>query len=284
MKISVLTPCCNGDKYLERAIQSVLDQNDPDFEHVIVDGGSADGTVEILKKYDHLKWISEKDDGQSDAMNKAFHLSSGEIIVYLNTDDYFFPGVFSLIRREITQGVDIVVGNILVEYTEKKSYVNIPFIDVKKILYPSKYPFPYNPVGYFYRREVQQSIGAFPLDNHLAMDYWFLLRAFASFKVSKVDAVFGSFFNDGNNKTSATLKDNCFPVALRFCRENRKMYLPVFLINYSLGRMRTFILAPRKELRKIIYNLIFSKKYTVADFQERGLKELFKSFIRRDQK
>jgi glycosyltransferase involved in cell wall biosynthesis len=87
--ISVITPVLDGERFIEDAIRSVLRQEYKRFEHVVVDGGSTDGTVEILKRYPHLRWVSEPDRGQSDAMNKGFDLSSGEVVVYLNADDYF---------------------------------------------------------------------------------------------------------------------------------------------------------------------------------------------------
>ena len=82
LKISVITPSLNSGAYIEEAIQSVLAQQYPNFEHIIVDGGSADETLEILRRYQHLKWISEPDRGQSHAMNKGFRMSSGDIIGY----------------------------------------------------------------------------------------------------------------------------------------------------------------------------------------------------------
>lgn len=90
LKISVVTPTLNSCEDLEIAIRSVIDQNYTNFEHIIIDGGSIDGTIELLNKYKHLTWLSEPDDGQADAMNKGFDLTTGDIIVYLNSDDYFY--------------------------------------------------------------------------------------------------------------------------------------------------------------------------------------------------
>lgn len=113
-KISVITPSFNSREVIERAVQSVLVQDYTCWEHVIVDGGSTDGTIDLLKKYPHLKWISEKDRGQADAMNKGFSLSTGDIIVYLNADDYFLPGAFSAVMAVFEKGASFVVGNVLV--------------------------------------------------------------------------------------------------------------------------------------------------------------------------
>ena len=90
MKISIITPSFNQGKYIEQTILSVLNQSYKNFEHIICDGGSTDGTVDVLKKYKHLIWVSEEDEGQSDALSKALSMSSGDIIGWINSDDYYY--------------------------------------------------------------------------------------------------------------------------------------------------------------------------------------------------
>ena len=87
--ISIITPSFNQGKFIEQTILSVLNQHYPNFEHIIIDGGSTDGSIEILKKYPHLIWKSEKDRGQSEALNKGFEVAKGEIIGWLNSDDVY---------------------------------------------------------------------------------------------------------------------------------------------------------------------------------------------------
>ena len=86
--ISVITPSLNCAAYIRECIESVLAQDYRNFEHVIIDAASTDETVDILKAYPHLKWISEPDRGEADALNKALRMARGDIIGWLNTDDY----------------------------------------------------------------------------------------------------------------------------------------------------------------------------------------------------
>ena len=107
LKISILTPSFNTDQYIEENILSVLNQDYKNVEHIVIDGGSTDNTVEILKKYPHLKWVSEKDEGQSDAYNKGLKIATGELVLCLNSDDDLFnKNVFKSVITEINK-VDI---------------------------------------------------------------------------------------------------------------------------------------------------------------------------------
>jgi glycosyltransferase involved in cell wall biosynthesis len=88
--VSIITPSFNCHKYIEGTIRSVLGQNYPNIEHIIVDGASSDNTLDILMKYDRkIKWISEPDSGMYDAVNKGFAMANGEILTYINADDQY---------------------------------------------------------------------------------------------------------------------------------------------------------------------------------------------------
>ena len=96
-KISIITPVLNCERYIRQAIESVLSQNYPYFEHIVVDGISTDHTVNIVKEYDHLVWVSEKDAGPADAANKGFKMATGDLICHLPADDFFEPEAFKAV-------------------------------------------------------------------------------------------------------------------------------------------------------------------------------------------
>lgn len=203
MKISVLTPSFNTASYIRRAIDSVLAQDYNEWEHIVMDGGSTDGTTDILASYPHLIWDSGRDLGQSDAMNKAFAKATGDLIIYLNADDELEPGLFShVVRRFASEpAIDMVIGYLRMN-KDGAVTVHKPAKSLSGILSYGNYSFPLNPACYVYRRSVQERIGIFPVENHYTMDYWFLLRAFLRSRVDRSEMIFGTFHFDGKNKSA----------------------------------------------------------------------------------
>ena len=103
-KISIVTPSYNHGQYIEQTILSVINQNYPNLEYIIIDGGSTDNTVDIIKKYEEkiTYWISEKDNGQSHALNKGIAKCTGDIFNWINSDDYFEDGTFYKLANHFT--------------------------------------------------------------------------------------------------------------------------------------------------------------------------------------
>jgi len=117
-KISIITPSYNQAQFLEDTIQSVVTQDYPNFEYIIIDGGSTDDSVDIIRKYEKYLayWVSEPDHGQTHAINKGIKRSGGDIIAYINSDDMYLPGAFEAISKQFLEKseIDIVYGDHLI--------------------------------------------------------------------------------------------------------------------------------------------------------------------------
>jgi glycosyltransferase involved in cell wall biosynthesis len=142
MKFSIVTPVLNGQKFLEKTIKSVISQNYKNFEYIIIDGLSNDDTIKIIEKYTHLpfvKVISEKDKGQSDAINKGFSLASGDVLFWLNYDDFFHDesvllkinNLFDTYNYNFIYGNDILVNEVG-EFVKERSFLGM---NAKKLVY-----------------------------------------------------------------------------------------------------------------------------------------------------
>ena len=200
LKISVLTPCLNSGAHIHQAVLSVLEQDYPHFEHIIMDGGSTDQTLDVLAHYPHLVWRTEKDNGQSHALNKAFTLSRGELIVVLNSDDYFAPGAFQAVNAvfQSAQPVDFLVGGCTLvgenqRFIQQQNPLNCDLSLFGLLHWWWQYNHPLNPLCYFYRRQVQETCGPFNEHNHDTMDYEFLLNCARRYPFHKIPTVLGTY-------------------------------------------------------------------------------------------
>lgn len=202
MKISIITPVYNGKRFMEFCIKNVIDQNCQDVEHIIVDGGSTDGTVEIIKsyadRYKHVRWVSEKDRGQSDAMNKGVAMSKGEILGFLNADDYYEPNVLCRIAEifKTLPEPSLLVGNCYLwndkgEMFEVNKPAKLHITDL--MLGWNVNPYPVNPSQYFYHKSLHQKIGPYSIQEHFTLDIDFLLRAVQAAHVTYKDEFWGNF-------------------------------------------------------------------------------------------
>lgn len=120
--ISIITPTYNSGEFLEKCICSIMSQG-VDVEHIIVDGGSKDNTIEIIKKYEsayHMRWISEKDDGMYDAINKGMKMAKGDIVAWLNADDQYMPWTLKVVNHVFEMRPDVrwITGIPMRKYSE----------------------------------------------------------------------------------------------------------------------------------------------------------------------
>lgn len=178
-KISIITATFNSAKTLEATIQSVLAQQYLNLEHIIIDGGSTDGTVEIIKKYEQkiAKYVSEKDSGLYDAMNKGIAFSTGEMVAFLNSDDIYVNNPLQSVAATLSEkpAIDVIYAN-----AQVTSDVRPPYI------YKSKYPITKNdfwrtPIihpSMFTKREALERVGRFSTDYRIGADFEIILKLY----------------------------------------------------------------------------------------------------------
>lgn len=202
--ISVITPSFNQARFILKNIESVLEQGLEDFEHIVIDGGSTDGTVELLKLYPHLMWVSEPDRGQSDALNKAMAMSRGEVIAWINSDDFYAPGALKAVRDFFVAhpAARLVCGNtVRVDEQGQLTRQAPPKLERWKLLSPWKGQTGIFQQGIFFHREVYDRCGPFDVALNYAMDYDFFLRATQLYPIHYISADLGCFRVYDESKT-----------------------------------------------------------------------------------
>ena len=222
--VSIVTPSYNQGRFIEDTILSLKNQDYPNIEHIIVDGGSTDNTLEILRKYEgtyNMRWISEPDKGQSDAINKGLRMANGELLAYLNSDDTYCDGTITKIVNffSVHPEIYLIYGDYIVIDAQDNviKYKKEIEFDYDVLLYGFSYiPQP----TVFFKRDILTNIGLFDAKLNCAMDcdYW-----------------------------------------IRVAREYRIQHLPVYLANFRVHRFsKTWNKAPlfREEA------LFLRKKYT----------------------
>lgn len=201
--VSIITVVFNGEKHLEQTIKSVLGQTYANIEYIVIDGKSTDGTIEIIKKYETKisTFISEKDTGIYNAMNKGLALATGKIIGILNADDYYYPETIQLVVEKFEQSkADVVYGNMtkLRTFNEKECFKEVqPDISLMEKTMPIFHP------ATFVKKELYEKIGTFNEKYKLSADYDFIYKTYkAKFKFDYLSKTLTVFRIDGATSTS----------------------------------------------------------------------------------
>jgi len=203
-RVSVVTPSFNQAQFLEETIRSVLLQGYPNLEYFVMDGGSTDGSAQIIRKYAPwlAEWVSEKDKGQSDAINKGLSRASGSILAWLNSDDVYLPGCVSEIVSAFNRFADagMIYGNIAVIDEDSKKLAVLPHQTwafshqlTQKIIISQQ--------GAFWRRVVMDSIGMLRDDLHYTMDFEFWIRIGRRYKIVGLNCVLAQYRISSVSKT-----------------------------------------------------------------------------------
>ncbi len=223
-KISVITPSYNQGEFLEQTILSVLNQNYSNLEYIIIDGGSTDNSVKTIKKYQNriAYWISEKDQGQSDAINKGLKLATGDIIGWINSDDlYADEDVF---KRVVTvfhkfPSTDFIYSNCKIV----DEFGNIKKLDktcnFNKIILKYHYLIPQPTI--FFRRKVIDKGFYIETSLHRCMDYDFFNRIYREFNFKYIDDYFAKFRHHKAQK-SVYKKNEYTKKELKYYKEEMK--------------------------------------------------------------
>ncbi|HWK14964.1 MAG TPA: glycosyltransferase [Rhizobiaceae bacterium] len=222
LKISLVTPNFNGEKHLRKAINSVISQEYPKIEYIIVDGGSNDGSVQIAKKFGSAikRIVSEKDRGHTNAINKGFRLTTGEIMGWLNSDDILFPGSLELVNEIFSRNPDVAwltgraVGlaesGMMLTMRDARPWSWLRFLgrDFRHIPQEST----------FWRRSLWEKAGGLDEQFGIASDFELWTRFFRHAHLFSVDAPIGGFrFREEGQLSRAAGDDNSSSVYDRLC-------------------------------------------------------------------
>lgn len=254
-RISIVTPSYNQGQYIDQAIESVLIQNYPNFEHIVIDNCSTDGTVDILKRYEHLKWVSEPDKGQSDALNKGFLKAEGQIVGWLNADDYFLPKAFEnfLECYENNRDGDFFYGNYCIVNSHRKALRL-----VRPISYDFKITLHYGPYipssGSFLLKKLINDGFLLDIEHRYNMDRKFFLDIGAAKKkfvyINHTISCFRIHEDNASNPSSSA-----FTHSTRTERQEEEAEKVFYYYSHALKNK--FLEKIRRKLLRLIYRIKF---------------------------
>jgi glycosyltransferase involved in cell wall biosynthesis len=200
--VTIVTPSLNSERFVEHSILSVLEQDYPRIEYIVMDGGSTDGTIGILRKYERrLRWESAPDDGTADAVNRGFALGSGDILGFLNADDLYHPNAVSAAVRCLRENPDAaaVYGDAWWIDENGSRIALYPVHDFDRALLEREC-FICQPAS-FVRRQPFENAGGLDPDFPLTFDYEFWLRLTRTYPLRRIDATLADSRMHQANKT-----------------------------------------------------------------------------------
>ncbi len=238
--ISIVTVVRNGEKHIEQAILSVLNQSYDNIEYIVIDGDSSDKTLEIIKKYENQidYWVSKRDGGIYDAMNKGIMLSSGSVIGILNSDDCYVRGSVEIsVQALLRSRADYSYAKVGYIDSNERVRTITPLTNKFKRLYLQEMP--YSHISAFVRDYVYKKVGLFSTAYKIAGDHDMAVRIYrANFKATVVDEVVG-YLRSGGISNSLVSMNESLKVAMRHGKKKMPAYLSFLksLIKYHILKL-----------------------------------------------
>lgn len=259
--LSIVTPSYNQGSFIRKNLESVLTQDYPNIEHIVVDGGSTDETVDILKRYEtkyNLKWISEPDRGQSHAVNKGIEMANGDWIGWQNSDDYYLDGAFDTFRSGIkdNSSMDLLYGDVLVVDKDRNeinrmygTYTPSPFINRNWSLFA-------NNQSMFVKRSALNEVGKLNEQLELAMDADLLCRILQQdLKFTYVPDFIGALRIHPEAKTAQNIEKRLEEEAdLIYNSPRYEKYIPDILLKNIAKGLKALYLIRNHRLSALAYN------------------------------
>lgn len=231
MKVSIVTPSFNQARYLERTILSVLEQDYSHIEYMIIDGGSTDGSLEIIQKHANRLawWVSEPDKGQTDAINKGFARASGEILAWLNSDDTYNPGAISAAVKFLQDNPQVGMVYADTDFIDEQGSVIGRFPAAQTDLTRLLRGYVHIPQqAAFWRADLWRKVGPLDPSFYFAMDYdlWVRLARITELRYLP-GPVWANFRLHASGKTIAA-DDRCWPEMLKVhYRDGGSSFAPI---------------------------------------------------------
>ena len=263
-KVSVITPSYNQGSFIERTILSVISQNYPNLEYIICDGGSTDETINIIKKYDDkiTWWISEKDKGQTDAINKGMKRATGDIVCWINSDDILLPRALCYVANFFRNNPDCDFANgYSIEIDKEDRILKFTHIILNKFFF-RKGCYNIAQQGMFWKRGLFDKIGYLDENFHAKMDVEWLIRVHESnAKIKLINKNLGAIRVYDETKTSLGGK-----IWEEDAERIKKLYKGKYVYNRSNIYFILFVIYKFLSgcyLRNVLMNLKYkNKKYT----------------------
>jgi glycosyltransferase involved in cell wall biosynthesis len=274
-KLSIIIPNYNYGNFIEETICSIINQNYENIEIIIIDGGSTDNSLEIVKKYQNKinYWISESDEGQADAINRGLQVATGDYVAYINSDDVYLPNAFhEIFYNKKSLESDFIYGDVLIgkdlnnckPNRTNKNEMNI--ISLIKFYYSAAYIIPSQSV--FIKREflLKNNLNSLNINLHYCMDLdWYCRISRSKPKVYKYKKIHSFFRVNENTKTvkhSFKMKEEALKVAYFYLDnlsiQEKKYFFHIRLLEFILFKIYHFQLKPNLYLLiKIIYKTNF---------------------------